>query len=116
MEFDSITCEVIGNQLTVFSNGRQVPINQRQLICVLVKAMKELNGQLPEILKIREIEVTEEEVVEQWFEDKALDTYMGVLSEQIAEIGEDPIDAHARSSVGARTVREAMENKRSRHS
>lgn len=59
---------------------------------------------------------TEEEVVEQWFEDKALDTYMGVLSEQIAEIGEDPIDAHARSSVGARTVREAMENKRSRHS
>ena len=64
MDFDSISCEVINNQLTVFCNGKQVPINQRQLMCILVKGIKHLNSKLPEMLKIREIEVTEEEPVE----------------------------------------------------
>lgn len=59
---------------------------------------------------------TDESIVEQWFEDKSIDTYLGVLSEQMAEIGEDPKDAHSIGRPGGRTVREQLGDSRIRHS
>ena len=58
---------------------------------------------------------TEEAIVEQWFEDKALDTYLGVLAEQMAEIGEDPEDAHRGYGRG-KTLKETLGDKKTRHS
>ena len=58
---------------------------------------------------------SDEAIVEQWFEDKALDTYLGVLAEQMHEIGEDPQDAH-RSIGRGKTIRETLKDNRSRHS
>lgn len=58
---------------------------------------------------------TEEAIVEQWFEDKALDTYLGVLAEQMAEIGEDPEDAHREYGRG-KTLKETLGDKKTRHS
>lgn len=59
---------------------------------------------------------TEETIVEQWFEDKALDNYLGVLAEQMDDIGEDPEDAHTPRRPGGQTLKETLENKKTRHS
>jgi len=59
---------------------------------------------------------TDEAIVEQWFEDKSLDTYLGVLSEQLDEIGDDPEDAHKVRPGSNKTFREQLEDKKSRHS
>ncbi len=59
---------------------------------------------------------TEEEIVEQWFEDKSLDTYLGVLNEQMEEIGTDPEDAHASTRQSRASLRERLSNNQSRHS
>lgn len=59
---------------------------------------------------------TDDALVEQWFEDKALDNYLGVLAEQMEEIGEDPEDAHMVRRSGGQTVKEALQDKKTRHS
>lgn len=59
---------------------------------------------------------SEDAIVEQWFEDKALDNYLGVLAEQMDEIGEDPEDAHVRRRTGGQTLKETLDNKKTRHS
>lgn len=58
---------------------------------------------------------TDDAIVEQWFEDKSLDNYLGFLAEQIGEMGEDPEDAH-RTHGRARTLRESLKDNRTRHS
>jgi len=59
---------------------------------------------------------TDEAVVEQWFEDKALDNYLGVLAEHMDEIGEDPEDAHAIRRTGGQTIKEKLEDQKTKHS
>lgn len=59
IEFNDITCSYSGRELKVYSNGKLLPIHQRELIPLLVKAMQELNqtGRISDI-KIQEYDDT----------------------------------------------------------
>lgn len=60
---------------------------------------------------------TDEEIVEQWFEDKSTDHYLGVLSDQLEELGENLSDANQFAAEGGRkTVKEKLEDKKTKHS
>jgi hypothetical protein len=59
--------------------------------------------------------ISPEAIVEQWFEDKSLDTYLGVLAEHMEEIGDDPEDAHRGYGRG-KTLKEQLGGKKTRHS
>ena len=55
---------------------------------------------------------TEEEIVEQWFEDKATEQYLGILGEEMADMAE----TDDWSVPATHTSRETMEDGKTRHS
>lgn len=60
---------------------------------------------------------TDEEIVEQWFEDKSTDHYLGVLSEQLEELGDNLGDArHFTAEGGRKTFKEKLKDKKTKHS